>query len=246
MSPTRGRTPVSVNGVIRLTGALAVLLGIGGVGSLSAAQGAEPVPGEVLLLVPVPAGPGTGGEIRPAPKEIHVLTPLTIRKGDTLWRLSKKKLGKGGYYPQLLLINPVKDPDRIFVGKVLWVPTGTLERHPDLAARLSGKTTTLIFPGLAPTSSADPAGAPSIRAVEKSGLPHGGTQVVVTRREVEEEETEVRMISEWARQEQCGKLLPAADRFLARRPASSQFTSVLWQQAECYRKLAGPTRQLTP
>jgi hypothetical protein len=232
--------------VIRLAGALAVLLGIGGAGSLPVAQGADALPGDVLLVVPVPAGPGLGAEIRPAPKEIQVLTPLTIRKGDTLWRLSKKKLGRGAYYPQLLLVNPVKDPDRIFAGKMLWFPAGTLERHPDLAARLSGKTTTLVFPGLAATSSAESRAASSVRAVEKPGLASGGTQAVVTRREVEEEATEARMIGEWARQEQCGKLLPAAERFLARRPESSQFASVLWQQAECYRKLAGPTRQPNP
>jgi hypothetical protein len=232
--------------VIRFPFALAVLLGIGGAGSLPAAQGGDALPGDVLLVVPVPAGPGVGAEVRPVPKEIQVLTPLTIRKGDTLWRLSKKKLGKGGYYPQLLLVNPVKDPDRIFVGKVLWIPSGTLERHPDLAARLSGKTTTLVFPGLAAASSGESAGPPAARSVEKAGSAPGGTQAAVARGKVEEEDTEARMIGEWARQEQCGKLLPASERFLVRHPESSQLVSVLWQQAECYRKLSGSTRPLTP
>ncbi|AJE04458.1 LysM peptidoglycan-binding domain-containing protein [Geobacter pickeringii] len=60
---------------------------------------------------------------RPAgPDEGVLVKSITIRKGDTLYSLSRKYGGKGGYYPQILLFNLIKNPDLIYAGNKLLVP----------------------------------------------------------------------------------------------------------------------------
>jgi LysM repeat protein len=184
-----------------------------------------------VLFFPVPADPGPSATLRPASEEIQVLSRLTIKKGDTLWKLSKQTFGKGAYYPQLLAYNSVQDPDKIYAGKTLLLPEGTLNRHPELATRLAGKTATVVFPAPpASPSAASPGGPPP--AASPAPAP----------RAANEEESEVRMIIEWAQQEKCGKVIAAADRFLSRYPESSRLVTVLWHQAECYRLMARSSR----
>jgi LysM repeat protein len=47
---------------------------------------------------------------------------LTIKQGDTLSGLSKKYIGRGMYYPQILLFNDIKNPDLIHTGDTLKIP----------------------------------------------------------------------------------------------------------------------------
>lgn len=48
---------------------------------------------------------------------------VTVRKGDTLWRLAQKKLGFGGFWGCIAKANPViHDANRIYTGQVLSVP----------------------------------------------------------------------------------------------------------------------------
>lgn len=74
--------------------------------------------GEYLLYAPQssegarPSGPDEGVLVR----------SITIQKGDTLYSLSRKYNGKGGYYPQILLFNEIKNPDLIYAGNKLMVP----------------------------------------------------------------------------------------------------------------------------
>ncbi|BBA71677.1 LysM peptidoglycan-binding domain-containing protein [Geobacter sulfurreducens] len=74
--------------------------------------------GEYLLYTP---GASEGG--RPSgPDEGVLVKSITVQKGDTLYSLSRKYNGKGGYYPQILLFNEIKNPDLIYAGNKLMVP----------------------------------------------------------------------------------------------------------------------------
>lgn len=47
---------------------------------------------------------------------------VTIKKGDTLYGLSRKYSGHGTFYPQILLFNNIKNPDLILAGYTLKIP----------------------------------------------------------------------------------------------------------------------------
>ena len=49
----------------------------------------------------------------------------TVEKGDTLWAISEKTLGKGSRYMEIFEANKpmLSDPDKIYPGQVLRIPT---------------------------------------------------------------------------------------------------------------------------
>jgi len=49
---------------------------------------------------------------------------IPIKHGDTLYDLSRKFNGKGYYYPQILLFNDIKDPNKIYTGDLIKIPLG--------------------------------------------------------------------------------------------------------------------------
>lgn len=70
------------------------------------------------LYLPTPVSPGEKAE-----KEAGVLVQeISVRKGDTLYGISRAFSGRGSYYPQILLFNDIKNPDRIYPGNVLRIP----------------------------------------------------------------------------------------------------------------------------
>jgi TolA-binding protein len=74
---------------------------------------------ETLLYAPRPAGQVTAP---PSPADGVLVKRLTIKRGDTLYKLSRTYNGKGTYYPQILLFNDIADPNLIYAGKMLLVP----------------------------------------------------------------------------------------------------------------------------
>ena len=51
-------------------------------------------------------------------------TTYTVKKGDTLWAISKKYLGNGAKYNLIFNANKgkIKNPNLIYVGQVLTIP----------------------------------------------------------------------------------------------------------------------------
>jgi hypothetical protein len=47
---------------------------------------------------------------------------VPVKKGDTLSRISRRFSGHGSYFPQILLFNDIKNPDRIYTGTTLKIP----------------------------------------------------------------------------------------------------------------------------
>jgi LysM repeat protein len=93
------------------------------------------IPGKILIylliLMPVAVAAGEYSLYLPTPVGTGITTPHTegilvkkiiIRRGDTLSTLSREYSGKGKYYPQILLFNKIRNPNRIYAGQQLLVP----------------------------------------------------------------------------------------------------------------------------
>jgi nucleoid-associated protein YgaU len=74
------------------------------------------VPGMAINIVPnAPAVP---------PPPSAPTDNVTVRKGDSLWKIAKLQLGSGGFWGCIAKANPmILDANRIFAGQVLTVPT---------------------------------------------------------------------------------------------------------------------------
>ncbi len=67
------------------------------------------------------------GEPATRPKLQSVDGAVIIRRGDTLWRISRRVYGRGVRYSTIYLANQdqIRDPDRIWPGQVFNVPGKT-------------------------------------------------------------------------------------------------------------------------
>jgi nucleoid-associated protein YgaU len=59
-----------------------------------------------------------------APAEPPAAADATITRGDTLWRISRARLGRGSLYPTIVQANSTKirNPDLIYPGDTLTIP----------------------------------------------------------------------------------------------------------------------------
>jgi nucleoid-associated protein YgaU len=64
-----------------------------------------------------------------APKLQHADGAVIIRRGDSLWRISRRVYGHGIRYSTIYLANQkqISDPDRIWPGQVFTVPETSKE-----------------------------------------------------------------------------------------------------------------------
>lgn len=85
---------------------------------------AEPEEDEVIAAAPPADDPELTG-----PKLQRVDGAVIIRRGDTLWRISRRVYGRGVRYSTIYLANQdqISDPDRIWPGQVFAVPEETPE-----------------------------------------------------------------------------------------------------------------------
>ena len=70
---------------------------------------------------------------------------VIIRRGDSLWRISRRVYGHGVRYSTIYLANQeqIRDPDRIWPGQVFRMPEKTKEGEPaDMTAIGDQATTT--------------------------------------------------------------------------------------------------------
>jgi nucleoid-associated protein YgaU len=98
-------------------------------------------PGEAIVAVaPAVASKTSGGKLK------SVESAVIIRRGDTLWRISRRVYGHGVRYSTIYLANQkqIRDPDRIWPGQVFKVPEKTPEGEPaNMEAVASQATATL-------------------------------------------------------------------------------------------------------
>ena len=85
----------------------------------------EPASTEVAAAPAEPAAQDTA--TAPALKKVD--TSVIIRRGDSLWRISRRIYGRGVRYSTIYLANKdaVKNPNRIWPGQVMMIPDKTAE-----------------------------------------------------------------------------------------------------------------------
>lgn len=185
------------------------------------------------LYTPAPADPSA------APAADGVLVrEVTVRKGDTLYQLSRQFSGRGSYYPQILLFNELKNPNLIYPGNVLRIPVGhrgvTAEtssarhaaeppasRHPVAAPAKQQPGTSPVSRKKAAerTPTASPAQPPTPTATERSR--YAGIEAAL-------------------RAGDCRAALPLLDSFIADYPDSPLTPEAALNRAECYLKISSP------
>lgn len=50
-------------------------------------------------------------------------TTYTVQRGDTLWKIAQRALGKGNRYKEIASLNGISNPNRISAGQTLKIPT---------------------------------------------------------------------------------------------------------------------------
>jgi len=87
-----------------------------------------PAPSRVLPSHPpavrtAPARPAT--PIAPAVTSAAKLNAVTVKAGDSLWKLAQRNLGHGARWSEMLPLNPgIRDPDHILAGSRIYLPPG--------------------------------------------------------------------------------------------------------------------------
>ena len=66
---------------------------------------------------------------------------MIIRRGDTLWQISRRTYGEGVRYTTIYVANrsQIQDPNRIKPGQVFSVPKSPLENAEEMHQKLLGK-----------------------------------------------------------------------------------------------------------
>jgi nucleoid-associated protein YgaU len=80
-----------------------------------------------------------------APKLQHADGAVIIRRGDSLWRISRRVYGHGIRYSTIYLANQkqISDPDMIWPGQVFTVPDKSKEGDPANLEALGEQATTV-------------------------------------------------------------------------------------------------------
>jgi len=73
---------------------------------------------EYLLYAPQPVATKN----MPPSQEGIIVQEIDVKKGDTLYKISRKFSGNGMYFPQILLFNSIHNPNLIYPGNKLKVP----------------------------------------------------------------------------------------------------------------------------
>jgi nucleoid-associated protein YgaU len=173
-------------------------------------------------------------------KETVAVTEITVAKGDSLFKISRRFSGKGTYYPQILLFNDIKNPNLIYTGQSLRVPLNqgaSIPRQsmspPEPAgtppvAEQKAPPSEEAAPAVTPLPAASPAPAAKPVKPEKPAVPPAA-------------ETEENLFAKGVMAYKSGRCKEAVahfDQFFARHPDSLMTADASLYRADCYLQLA--------
>lgn len=187
---------------------------------LVALLAAVPAVGQEYLYTPSPAEAGAA-----ASGEAVLVREITVKKGDTLYRISRNNSGRGSYYPQILLFNELKNPNLIYPGNVLRVPVSSsavVRKNVEMPEQQQIKVKTEVKP---------PAAAPSRKAIERP-------KVSSAQQPPSNERTRYQKAMESYNAGDCSTAIKLLDGFIASHPNSSLIPEATLNRAECYLKLS--------
>jgi TolA-binding protein len=159
---------------------------------------------------------------------------VQVQKGDTLYGLSRTFSGRGSYYPQILLFNDIKDPDRIYAGDMLRLPVSP-DHAPAHTARSTGSASKRTAVPVPEASHAQKAPVKAAAVVKHSKVVKQPAAAVDANAGQKLFERAVKAY----RQEDYRTALELFDRFLVENPASALAADADLYKAECYLKQSG-------
>ncbi len=159
----------------------------------------------------------------PSPADGVLVKKIIIRRGDTLSALSGEYGEKRSYYPQILLFNNIKNPNRIYAGNSLLVPLKRIAKQHTLTGRgsLHRKRAAVGSFSTAPAQVESPKAAEPQRSMGELEQSLYANAVKVF------EKGEYR------------KALDEFTGFLAKYPDSPRAADAMLYRAECYARLSG-------
>lgn len=98
---------------------------------------------------------------------------VEVRKGDTMYDLSRTFTGRGMYYPQILLFNAVKNPNLIYPGDVLKIPVSGKNARSNTGAPVKANVPT---PLAQPESTELPVKAGAVTTLPADAPPPAGVR----------------------------------------------------------------------
>lgn len=193
------------------------------------------------------AGPGSGwgqqylyapqavvAEDKVQKRDGVLVQELSVKKGDTLYGISRTFSGRGSYYPQILLFNDLKDPNKIYPGNVLRIPV--------TRSGVAGQAATgpaVVVPASA-FKKKDTVGKKGSGTRSKAAIPATGTAKTLKQPPAAVAATPEQRLYERAikayRQDDYRTALELFDRFLADHPSSALAADASLYKAECYLK----------
>lgn len=188
--------------------------------------------------------PMEGEPTMPARGEGLLVRRITIKPGDTLSKLSMDFNGKASYYPQILLLNDIKNPHLIFAGRELLVPIINQE---SLAGKTAPAKTGLQPVSKESTSKAEQPEKTAAKAAvpaEKSRAKRAGKAVQQSQPgtgqtdDKGEQDSYATAFSAY-RKNNYQKSLALFSRFLEQYPSSSHAPEASFYKAESLLKLSG-------
>ena len=222
-----------MNGKVRGTSLVLLLL------SLSA-----PVSGQnYFMYTPHPASPVE----KAVPKGNNgvLVREVEIRKGDTLFGISRRFSGRGSYYPQILLFNDLKNPHVLRDRTLLRVPVSNNEptgKHTQAPAPLPAQRIKSKRTQSASEISLTDLKTNDINAVNKPARRVRGQKHRTADRSTRSQTASARKQYNQAlasyRRENWRTALEQFDRFLASNPSSEMASDANLYKADCYLKLS--------
>lgn len=198
---------------------------------------------QYYLYTPKPVG----ADEKVRKKDGVLVKEVSVRKGDSLYKISRKFSGHGSYFPQILLFNDIKDPNRIYPGNVFKIPVSRSGVR-DRAAETPERRKASGVPSAGPLSDSSAGNLKKGAAVErkKRELKHKAAATASKHAKSAEQPTAVvaatseqrlfeRAIKAY-RQDDYRTALKLFDRFLADYPASALAADASLYKAECYLK----------
>lgn len=165
-------------------------------------------------------------------KDGVLVQEVTVQRGDTLSRISRRFSGHGTYYPQILLFNDIKDPNKIYPGNIFKVPVAQ-NRMPRSLPEVS-------------TPDLENAAASKVmkRAASEKSAEKTNQQVITKKQRVAlaADTTGGQKLFERAveayRRDDCRAALESFDLFLAKNQSSPLAADASLYKADCYLRLS--------
>lgn len=203
---------------------------------------AAPASGQnYFLYTPQPVKPAA----QPVPKgkDGVLVQEVEVRKGDTLFGISRRFSGRGSYYPQILVFNDIKNPHMIHGGETVRVP---VSKNAPVDQPKPREAAPAPHRNAAPAS-ARPVGEIPISDLKKAGSTATDKSAAKNRirkqrrhsaRSHESGRRQFKRAMASYRRGNWNKALEQFDGFLAAHPSSKLAADASLYKANCYMKLS--------